>query len=177
MAINWQAAANLPTPVSGAAGAWLSGLFHVVGGKNTVSGNPGNYHQVFDPTAGTWTTAAPLPINVHRGTMQAIGGKLYFTGGSLDSGNGGTSGRTDATYCYDPANNTWSSRASNGLAGTRYASCAIGSKLYIAGGHVSNEWDCTTNARVYDTTTDTWSSIALVPNAAVGAAAGCTDGT
>jgi N-acetylneuraminic acid mutarotase len=95
-----------------------------------------------------------------------IGGKFYLAGGhDFDDFP------ISALDVYDPATNTWTSKAPMPWAGQGWASTVIGGKLYVAGKDKSG----TNRAAVYDPVANRWTPIALSStsrNFAAGAAAG-----
>ena len=108
-------------------------------------------HQVFDPRAGKWDTAAPCPLARNSATGAALGGLFYLAGGRRVGG--GNSAQFDA---YDPRTDKWTTlrpmpRAAGGLAGA-----AAGGKLYVFGGEggpgvIPDCWS-------YDPKTDQWAA-------------------
>ena len=91
----WSIGPSMPTARAGMGAAVLDGSIHVIGGRTGSClrcGVPLDVHEVFDPNAGTWSTAAPLPVPVGENTaMVATGGKIYVFGGGF-GGSGGSSG-------------------------------------------------------------------------------------
>ncbi|MBK6464395.1 MAG: kelch repeat-containing protein [Myxococcales bacterium] len=113
--------------------------------------------EVFDPSAGTWSSAAPLPNALHHANAAAVDGKLYVVGAL------GSSFRAlSLSIAYDPATNTWTPRASLPLGAERGASgvAVVGTKIYVAGGLRGG---AVALFSAYDTTADTWEDLPAIP--------------
>lgn len=80
----------------------IGGKFHVTGGSSALD--------VYDPATNTWSGRAPLPRRRWLGAGAAVGGKLYVVGGFQDDPDG-TTKVVRTTIVYDPATDTWASRA------------------------------------------------------------------
>ena len=63
--------APLPTESQHLAAAELGGLLHVFGGRSARQGMTGTIHDVYDPLANVWTSAAPVPTG--RSGIGALG--------------------------------------------------------------------------------------------------------
>jgi N-acetylneuraminic acid mutarotase len=139
--------------------------------------------EVYDPATGEWQTAASMPSPrapaVTLGIQpNVVDGKIYLIGGSLNP----------AAYVYqffswnwmyDPANDSWSERASIPLGVSGYASCVVDGKIYIIGGaynYVRGYASYTDRVQIYDPETDGWSEGAPLPNAMAWLAACATVG-
>src|SRR2546422_970813 len=53
--------APIPTPREHLAATVLDGRIHVIGGRSPALSMTGTTHEVYDPIANAWTTAAALP--------------------------------------------------------------------------------------------------------------------
>lgn len=106
----------------------------------------------------TWTVRSSMPTARHGVGLAASGGKVYAVGGY--------GGATLATVEeYDPATDTWRSRAS--LPAPRYEFglvTAPNGRIYAIGG--CNGYSCNENSVFeYDPPTDTWATRASMPTA------------
>ncbi len=85
-ALGWIRLRDMQYGVNHAAAAFDGKLMHVFGGRdggNTVT-NGFDYHQIFDPVTGLWTTDLTSPLPVKRGGLgKAVyhNGKIYVFGG------------------------------------------------------------------------------------------------
>lgn len=149
----WSWAQPMPQPLANMAVAALGGKLYVAGG-NTLSYSSYSIDllttvSVFDPTDGSWSQVAPLPLALAGATAATAGGKLYLFGG-LDK----DSLESDRTWEYDPATNRWRARASMPGGGRFYATAAtVAGKIYVIGG-----WREARTVEVYDPASDRWSS-------------------
>jgi N-acetylneuraminic acid mutarotase len=123
---------------------------------------------VYDPTTDVMTQKADMPLHTADGVTGVIGDKLYVLPGSCYA-----IGLVAVGYCdqdefirklfrYNPATNTWVTKASaphyhkNGVGG------AINNKFYVVGGN--KDFDPPTRALdVYDPVTNTWRTLASLP--------------
>ncbi|MFE7403705.1 carboxypeptidase regulatory-like domain-containing protein, partial [Streptomyces sp. NPDC057557] len=151
----WQPVANLPTTVQDNAVAVYDGkvysAFGYTGSEDT------NALYAYDPDSGSWTKlASAADTREGHPAHGFIGGKLYVVGGW------GASGDPDAKLeVYDPASNSWSTKASSPKPYAGSGSAVLGGKLYVVGGCTDS---CgTTDATVYDPSSDSWSQIASYP--------------
>ncbi|MFE7393760.1 carboxypeptidase regulatory-like domain-containing protein [Streptomyces sp. NPDC057582] len=151
----WQPVANLPGAVQDNIGAVHDGK--VYSGFGYTGSADSNALYALDPGAGTWTKLASAADTREGNPAHGfIGGKLYVVGGW------GASGAPDAKLeVYDPASNSWSTKASSPKPYAGSGSAVLGGKLYVVGGCTST---CgTTDVTVYDPSSDSWSQIASYP--------------
>jgi hypothetical protein len=99
----WRRAAPNPHPRNSAAGAVLSGKWHVIGGRRTNGGNLA-FHEAYDPSTDTWEERAPLPqgqgglaAGIHENKILAFGGEYFSNGGGVYAN----------TWEYDPQRDQW----------------------------------------------------------------------
>lgn len=106
-------------------------------------------------TRNPWTAQAPLPTPRNNVAAGVINGLIYVVGGCC--------GYTTANEAYDPAHNTWSSKARMPIAvaygGTEGA--VVNGVLYLIGGNQSGF--CTAANQAYNPATDTWAILASMP--------------
>jgi len=114
----------------------------------------------YDPLTDHWD-ALPTPFGIYVNAPFAggvIGGKFYVMGGSWGEGH---------LAAYDPATNQWTKKTALGLSRPGVATAVLGSKLYVIGGRRYNAaldaYETLDKTRVYDPTTDAWSSRASLP--------------
>jgi len=156
--LTWVTRAPLPRPRSQAAVATLNQQIYVVSGFDD-SGTTDSV-LAYDPATNQWNQRAPLPTPRSTAGAAAIDGKLYVFGGCGKNSEGNLDCRiavSNVLEVYDPATNTWTSKAPMPTARSQTASAVINGKLYVAGG----TGNCGTCAlfkmlEVYDPQTDTW---------------------
>lgn len=127
--------ASLPTPpsihLSPVAGV-ISGKFYLAGGTADGALNPNFALHVYDPGTNSWSTKAQLPAKHQNAAGGALLGKLYVAGGINFSVPGTIP--VSAVRAYDPATNTWSSKALM-LTPRHYAAGVnAGGKLWVISG-------------------------------------------
>lgn len=130
----------------------------------------------FDPSTGDWTDLPPLPEPRSSTDAAVIDGVVYVTGGwSL-------AGESDDHHWHTTAwalnlNDTdagWRSIADPPMTRRAIGVAAHGGRLYVVGG-MTDAGETTTEVRVYDPTTDAWTTIDPIPGggmAGFGAAVG-----
>jgi N-acetylneuraminic acid mutarotase len=173
----WTTRASMPTARAGVAAAAASnGKIYVFGG---ISGS--RYVttvEEYDPAMDTWTTRASMPTARNfAGAAEASNGKIYVIGGK--DRLSGTFPAVGTVEEYDPATDTWATRASISLpryelgvvAASNGRVYAIGGRDYVRfGGYTFHaEYQ---RVEEYDPATDTWLERADMPTAraALGAA-------
>jgi hypothetical protein len=120
----------MPTRRGSPAVAVLDGRIHVIGGFTDdpfdVMGSLVNAHEVFDPTSGTWSARAPLPVVSELHGAAVLDGKIYVAAGLSDR----------RIHVYDAASNAWSVAAPASSDGPWFnrAMAAHGGKIYFFGG-------------------------------------------
>lgn len=149
----WQYKAPMPTGRSGHTAAVIGGKIYVIGGV----GSTGILQTVavYDVATDTWTEAAPMPEPRDGPAVATLEGNIYVVGGCNTSCGYSATGMLASTIVYDPATDTWSSRASLPVARASSAAVALGGKLYLAGG-LGNYSNHSSETDEYDPTTDTW---------------------
>ncbi|WP_313292566.1 Kelch repeat-containing protein [Faecalispora jeddahensis] len=152
--------ANLPAVINWGSCAEVGGKIYLFGGT-TTSANALNAAYVYNPTTNTYSIIKSMPTVKFGMACAAVDGKIYLFGGT----NGSTVVNT--AYVYSPANDTYTAIAS--LSVGRYgAICAvINSIIYIFGGAMStSDGSLVTNTAVsYNPITNTYTSLATLPNA------------
>jgi N-acetylneuraminic acid mutarotase len=90
----------MPTPRDHLAVAVENGLVHAIGGRSPRLGFTGATHEVYDPAANAWSSAAPLPTGRSGIGAAVLAGRIHVLGGEADH----TFAENEA---YDPSTNTW----------------------------------------------------------------------
>jgi N-acetylneuraminic acid mutarotase len=155
----WTTKTSMPAARDSAAVGVINGVLYVAGGYN---GTQTSTLWAYNPTTDTWGTLAPMPDGRYQGDgAGVINGQLYVAGG-WDNTYSWLPHRE--LFVYDPATNSWSSKANMPILSACGASGVINGKLYV-----TTACDGYSGARnflhVYDPATDTWSSLAPSPNA------------
>lgn len=127
-----------------------------------------NTSWVFDPTANTWTQLASSPVTAPAARIglaasdTALGGKVYIVGGQDSNGN-----PRSEVYSYDPATNTYATRASLPIAANA---------LVLSGG--GKLWAICRDGQVYayDPGANSWTQKASLPKPRTSTAGAVYDG-
>jgi N-acetylneuraminic acid mutarotase len=156
----WTKRANLPRPVAMGITGVINGKLYVLTGycdpNECVSKYTRRLYR-YDPVANSWNTSLPAAPRYHiGGAGGVINGKFYVVGGR------GTGQSTNQLDVYDPASNTWSSRAPMPTARDGAAAAVHNGKLYVIGGRdVNAGWLRT--VEVYDPVSNAWTTKAPMP--------------
>ncbi len=111
----------------------------------------------------SWSTVAPAAVGRGEAQSAVFDNRLYLFGGYTDFS---AINSTRSDY-YDPATNTWNTRAAM-LSGVSHGGTAtVGRNVYIAGGYTGgpggSQTFATSQVQVYNVDTNTWSTIASLP--------------
>src|SRR6185295_735113 len=112
-----------------------------------------------------WTAAAASPVSRGEAEHAVIDNKMYVFGGYTDFS------ATNSTRCdvYDPVSNSWTRIADMPTGVTHGGTDVVGHKVYIAAGYTGgpggSQIFATSQVQVYDVDTNTWSTIASLPQA------------
>jgi N-acetylneuraminic acid mutarotase len=110
---SWDFLTQSPRSHLGGAGGVINGKFYVAGGFDDVSNSVTTGLDVYDPATNRWTTRAPMPKARTQGSAAVLNNKLYIIGGLDGATVDGDQGQSVGTvYAYDPATNTWQTKAS-----------------------------------------------------------------
>jgi Kelch motif len=160
--LSWRARAPLPKARMELGAVAVNGKIYALGGNGaTTTAQVDEY----DPASNTWTTKKPMPTPRQNAVVAVVHDKIYVTAGyAITMPGEGT--RPKTTEVYDPATDTWTTKAPipapdpvNTIIVNQYlAGAAAGDKIYVfVSGYGTNG-----DTLVYDTTKDTWSSMAPI---------------
>jgi N-acetylneuraminic acid mutarotase len=158
---SWTTVAPLPKPYYENVGA------AVVNGKIYFLG--GDICERYDPETNSWTAVTPPPVYNAWGAVVACQNKIYVIGGAAEY----------PTQVYDPATGTWENRTSPPGTTLSHQATAVDDKIYLIGGaQLAPLGILATSAvnYVYDTTTDSWSTMAPIPTPVSSYASAVLDG-
>jgi N-acetylneuraminic acid mutarotase len=115
-------------------------------------------------TSGIWVQRATMPDPRSEMPAVTLNGLIYVPGGlgRTPTGSANGYGAVAGLDVYDPATNTWDTRAP--LPEVRHHNLAtvFEGRLYVFGG-MDEPWRPTTTAWVYDPTIDAWTALAPLP--------------
>jgi len=160
-----------PTPRSFAGAAAINGIFYFVGGF--AAGLYSNALEAYDPATDTWTSKTPMPTARRLLSVAAVGGILYAVGGENVQGDNPTR-PVPAVEAYDPATDSWTTKAPLPAMRTRAVAGVVEGKIYVAAGW-EGDFEATTSL-AYDPVTDSWSTKSAVPTGRAYATGSVLDG-
>ena len=122
--------------------------------------------QIYDPATDTWSSGAPVPVEMHHFQAVELDGLIYVIGAW--TGNFPSEGNLDNVYIYNPASDAWTigppipGDRNRGSAGA----IAHDGKIYVVAG---NDGGHNTGANLvswldeFDPATGTWTQLADAP--------------
>ncbi len=156
---SWTTKATMPTSRASIGCATVNGIIYVIGGGNRIERTLSTV-EAFDPVANTWTTKASLPFKMAGITTVGVNGKIYAIGGRMTSGL--QMKETTYVFEYDPATDTWTSKAKMPMAKYGFGATVVDGKIYTIGGFFGARVN---TVEVYDPATDKWTSTTNMPTA------------
>lgn len=133
----WQALPDVGGgPIQEIGVAELDGMLYVIGGFDAELSIVPDV-RVHDIAAGTWGSAAPLPVAVHHANVAAANGRLYVLGALTAA----SFRQTGASWQYDPVADRWDEVLPMDDASARGAAAVgvIDGVVYLAGGFRNGE--------------------------------------
>ncbi len=177
----WTSMSPIITARTGVGVAVVDGKIYAIGGRNDWISPYLGTNEMYDPATDTWTTRASMPTPRKNFAIAVYKNKIYCISGESDYDPESLGGiYTDVNEVYDPATNTWETKAS--IPTPRYGMCAnvVDGKIYVMGGglYISTypfNTCCGLN-EVYDPETDTWTEKTSLPTSVLHAASAVVDG-
>ena len=127
----------------------------------------------------TWAAKAAMPTARYDLAVAAVNGKLYAIGGTTINASATMEALHANVEEFDPATNTWITKAPLPAVRGNYAAVAMNGKIYVMGGLANANYDTTsyTNTNYeYDPVSNTWSTKAPMPTARVAHVAAAVNG-
>jgi N-acetylneuraminic acid mutarotase len=126
----------MPTPRQVTVAVTLpDGRIAVAGGNSgNISTLAAGDNELYDPTANTWSTGAPMPFLLIRPVAALrADGRMIVTGGNGAS----ISTANQTTFVYDPALNTWATGTmTTGIHFAGYAARTPDGRVYVISGRI-----------------------------------------
>lgn len=162
--IAWSSKSVMPT-----ARGWLppsacvlNNKIYVIGGTpDDVSST--NKVEAYDPISDTWTEKQPIKVARWGHSSNVVDGKIYVMGGCELTGPA-----IPSLEVYYPGEDKWEQIAGGMPEGRMgFGSCVVNGKIYVIGGCTEEPTGNTVLAKmdVYDPVTNTWTSLAPMPQA------------
>lgn len=147
----WTYKASMPTPRA---------YFAIAVCQDKIYCLSNGVNEVYDPVTDSWETKTPLPIALDVMQANVLDDKIYLIG--YVSGNSSSSGsRMPLTKVYDPATDSWITKAHMPIPMTAYVSIVLDDKIYVMGGLFT--YPSSNINQIYDPKTDSWSQGAPLP--------------
>ena len=190
----WTKKNPMPMAVHHAMTAVAGGKVYVFGGFSRpgkeLAWQPIDNAWEYTADTDTWKALAPLPSKRGAGGAAEVNGKIYVIGGaSILPGATDPAIRFDGqprdhivgtNEEYDPATNTWKTRAPMPTARNHFLIAAIGGRIFTIGGRLGSTFITrSSNTEVneeYDVAQDLWRTRAPMPTARSGVAGGVYNG-
>jgi N-acetylneuraminic acid mutarotase len=146
----WLTKSPIPQPGAGYKAAMAYATIFVIG-------NSTNY--AYDRATDKWTEKTPMPTPRTSFAVAAFQNKIYVIGGT----NGSTHNGEYPLSCsinevYDPATDTWSTKASMPTNRSEINAEAVNGKIYVMGGRTAGPLSTTNITELYDPISDSWST-------------------
>jgi peroxiredoxin/N-acetylneuraminic acid mutarotase len=175
----WTKKTSMPRPAHHAALASCNGKIYVCGGFVAPEKSPlpiGAAWQPiddvweYDPAADSWKALAPLPGKRGAAVAVEVRGKIHVIGGVTAVAGSkvpfftfmGSCNVLSSNDVYDPATNTWESRAPMAVPRNHAFAAGVNGKIYVIGGRTGHGFILSaTNTDVveeYDPANDIWSA-------------------
>lgn len=170
---SWESREDMIEPRAGAAIAQVNGKIYIFGGVGDsiagVTGEKLNTTYEYDPSTNVWTQKKSMTYS--RGGVSAVvvNDKVYVMGGYYDLN--GVLTRTDAVEVYDPSNDTWTSSKKMPTPKSWGSASVVDNVIYYFGGgtnDANNKTKYLNTVEAFDTTTNTWTSKAPMPQSLQG---------
>jgi N-acetylneuraminic acid mutarotase len=173
----WLSKASMQVARSNLGVAVVNGKIYAIGGSTESGLSPysvgidykakgwvADTNEEYDPTTDTWTFKTPMPTPRYGFAIVAYQNKIYCIGGASNfQPPNGFYGAilTRANEVYDPATDTWETKAFMPTARVGLKANVVNDKIYLIGGYPNRTFN-----EVYDPTTDSWSTKEPMPTGA-----------
>jgi hypothetical protein len=151
----WTYKKPMPTPREIFAITTYQNKIYCIGGY-TSNGTVTGVNEVYDPETDMWENKAPMPTA--RGWLEAnvANGKIYLIGGYVPDNSSFGYSISNLNEVYDPATNSWTTKALMPTAASDYVSAVVDNKLFVIGGQ--SETPHSNLNQIYNPITDRWST-------------------
>ena len=155
----WTSKASMPGPRYHLGLGVVNGILYAVGGNN---GNGWvSTVEAYDPTTNTWTTKAPMPTARGGLAVAVVNGIIYAFGGAWDGSP--PCCHLSTVEAYDPATNTWTTKASMPTGRSSLAAAVLDNKVYVVGGGTTGTSAVLSTSEIYNPASNTWTTGPSMP--------------
>ena len=174
---SWTTKQPMPTARSELGVAVVNGKIYAIGGSRGIIVGYDN-NEEYDPAKDTWIAKKLMPTPRGGFAIAVFQNKIYVIGGAIRAGTGFTE-MTLVNEVYDPATDTWSTKASMPMLKESLSANVVNGKIYLIGGMTQSEPNATvhpsTDNLVYDPITDSWTTKTPIPTRAYSYASAVVD--
>ena len=170
---SWASRAPMHVARSSLGVAAVNGKIYAIGGTTlsgmwpSESGGIVDTNEEYDPVKDSWASKTAMPTPRYDFAIAVYQSKIYCIGGSTGiSSNGQVF--TEANEVYDPATNTWETRAPMPTPRSYLTANVVNDKIYLIGGYVGNVssgYSYLNLNSVCDPATDSWATKTPMPTA------------
>jgi N-acetylneuraminic acid mutarotase len=164
VANEWTSRRPMPAMTRDAAAHTIGDRIYLVMGTNGLIQLENKLYE-YDPAADRWSVKTDRPTYRRHFATSVVNGRLYVIGGigEIDNGPGFVAAEIKShVEIYDAATDRWSTGASAPTALTNARACVVGNQIHVFGG--SSVVGMERSILVYDTTSNSWSAKAPMPN-------------
>lgn len=162
---SWTTLAPMPTARYHAGVAVVDDKIFVIGGRNDWINRYLGTNEMYDPVLDTWSTKTSMPTPRIDFSIAVYEGKIYVFGGIVGT-NGDSTIICATTEVYDPATDSWETKAAIPTPRLGASASVVNNKIYVIGGYQRyDKWPYQGGSlknEVYDPETDTWTARALI---------------
>lgn len=133
----------------------VNGKIYVMGGIIGMSGPAINNIEVYNPQNDEWAEVGAMPQSRAAHAACVLNNKIYVIGGETAEPTSNDN-LLDAVEVFDPANNSWDSKAPLPIPMAYLSASAVNGKVYAIGGTSESPWDGLPTVYEYDPQTDIW---------------------
>jgi N-acetylneuraminic acid mutarotase len=146
----WTFKKPMPTPME---------YFAIAAYQNKVYCIGSGVNEVYDPATDTWESKTPMPTPRNGLQANVVNGKIYLVGGYVTDSSSSTGySILVLNEVYDPANDSWTTKAEVPTAVSSVLSAVVDSKIYVIMSGLN---------QIYDAETDTWSLGTWLPDSSM----------
>ncbi|MHC4707177.1 MAG: Kelch repeat-containing protein [Planctomycetota bacterium] len=161
----WTTKAPMPTARQWLSTSTVNGKIYAFGGVPRTYQPALSTVEEYDPATDTWTEKAPMPTARTVISTSVADGKIYAIGGFVRPGVWTQEKVTSVVEAYDPATDTWTTKAPMPTARGFLATGVVNGKIYAIGGATYAGGGTLSTVEEYDPATDTWTTKAPMPMA------------
>ena len=152
---SWVTKASMPSVNVGGVAVAVNGEIYVIGSNSTYA---------YNPSTNTWVSKTPIPTHQHSFGVAAYQNKIYVSGGCM--GFNQTTGYpincTGANEEYNPATDTWETKAPMPTARAELLANTVNGEIYFISGTLP-DGSISNTTEVYNPLTDSWNTGTPIP--------------